>query len=169
VTAKTRFLRLLALVLAIWLLAGCERLTRVRVEGEATPVFVLSGSGNLAKLEVYLLPISYENETDPFWTSPAVWRIDVQQGYLRRRSLEDIGKVTYGAVPLGYKQTNPENNQPPPAILPDRIYRVSLETTNAPHGGATFQVGEGKARNVDVELPCFTQQDGKWMKAPCVR
>jgi hypothetical protein len=169
VTAKTRFLRLLALVLAIWLLAGCERLTRVRVEGGATPVFVLSGSGNLAKLEVYLFPISSENETDPFWTSPAVWRIDVQQGYLRRRSLEDIGKVAYGAVPLGYKQTNPENNQPPPPILPDRIYRVSLETTNAPHGGTTFQVKEGKARNVDVELPCFTHQNGKWMKVPCVR
>jgi hypothetical protein len=168
VTAKTKNLRLFALLLAIWLFAACERSTHVKVEGGATPVFVFSGSGNLAKLEVYILPVSYENETHPFWTSPAVWRIDAQQGYLRGHSLGGIGKVTYGVIPPGYKQVSPENNQPPPPILPDRIYQVSCDTTNAPHGGAAFQVKEGKARNVDVQLPCFTQQDGKWIKVPCV-
>jgi hypothetical protein len=169
VLSKIAYLKLLAFLLPILLFAGCERSTRVRVEGGVTPVFAFSGSGNLAKLEVYLLPISYENETKPFWTSPAVWRIDAQQGYSRGRSLQDIDKVTYGVVPPGYKQVNPENNQPPPTILPDRIYQVSCDTTNAPHGATAFQVREGKARSVDVELPCFTEQNGGWMKVPCVR
>lgn len=168
-TAKTKNLRLIALLLAIGLFAGCERSTHVKVEGGTTPVFVLSGSGNLAKLEVYLLPISYEKETKPFWTSPAVWRIDAQEGYSSGRSLQDLDKVTYGVVPPGYKQVNPENNQPPPTTLPDRIYEVSCDTTNAPHGAAAFQVKAGRARNVDVELPCFTEQNGKWTKVPCVR
>ena len=168
-TAKIKNLRLFSLLLVAWFFTGCERSTHVTVEGGATPVFVLSGSGNLAKLEVYLLPISYENEAKPFWASPPVWRIDAKQGYSSGRSLIDIDKVTYGVVPPGYKQVNPENNQPPPTIFPHRIYQVSCDTTNAPHGAAAFQVKEGKARNVDVELPCFTQQNGKWMKVPCVR
>jgi hypothetical protein len=168
-TAIYRNLKLFTLFLAIWPFAGCERSTHVKVEGGTTPVFSFSGSGNLANFEVYLLPESYENETEPFWTRPAAWRIDAQEGYLRGRTLEEIGKITYGVVPVGYKQVKPENNQPPPPILPSRIYRASCDTTNAPHGGVTFQIKEGKARIVDLELPCFTQQDGKWTKVPCVR
>jgi uncharacterized lipoprotein YajG len=52
VTAKTRNMKLLVLLLIIWLFAGCERSTHVTVEGGSTPVFSFTGSGNLANLEI---------------------------------------------------------------------------------------------------------------------
>jgi hypothetical protein len=52
---KVRRLNLLAFLIVTYLVSGCERETTARIEGGATPVFVLTGSGNLNSFSVYLI------------------------------------------------------------------------------------------------------------------
>ena len=72
-TAKTRNLRPFALLLAIGFLAGCERSTHVKVEGGASPVFVISGSGKLASFVVYS-PDFAEKAESPWDENVALWK-----------------------------------------------------------------------------------------------
>ena len=173
--AKTRNLRLLALLLPIWFLAGCERLTHVRLEGGATPVFVLTGSGNLNSFSVYLIsPPDYKlGRTvdslfdDSYFTEPVQWRVEVPDG-LHGSPVESLSDLTYGVVPPGYKQKIPAGGSAPPAIIPGRTYFFECSTNNAPGASGAFQVINGKPVPVQVNLPCLQARNGKEVTVACI-
>src|SRR5215472_14498752 len=95
-------------------LAAClrERPTRVELEGAATPVFVLSGGGELASFSVYVLPASPEKMQKPIFEETPVWRIVAQPDWMHGSRVEKIGRLTYGVVPPGYAQDIPGSGAP---------------------------------------------------------
>ena len=121
-----------------------ERPTQVKLEGGERPVFVLSGSGTLEDLVVYG-PKQREMFGD---RSNALWEILPKKG-LKRRGVEELGRITYGIVPAGYKQVYPERSAPPPLLVPGVRYEYWFITVNAPHARKDFEIRDGKA----VEIP----------------
>lgn len=152
-----------------------ERPTRVLVEGEGTPVFVLSGSGDLSTFSVYAVSSSdFEVgrtvrglDDDSFFAAPPVWRIAPYPGPMHGRRVEDIGNLAYGVVPSGYKQEIPAVGTPPQPIIPDKKYYFQCLTTNAPPASGGFQVSGGKAVPVALALPCLQKKGEKEVTVPC--
>jgi len=178
VTCRQRILSLLPLLSCIWLVSGChrERPTEVRVEGGVTPVFNLSGNGDLSSFSVYLVsPSDFEIgrtvdslSDDSFFTEPPVWSIEAQPDWLHGRRVEDISRLTYGVVPPGYKQRIPANGSAPPAIISGRKYFFHCDTTNAPTAAGGFQVAAGKVVPLKLGLPCIGGSNGKNVTVPCI-
>jgi hypothetical protein len=165
------------LLLAWWFSAHYfgERPTYVKVEGGITPVFVLSGSGNLSSFSVYLVSPSDLKIgravtglfDDSFFTEPPVWRIEAQGDLMHGRRVEDVDRVTYGVIPPGYKQKIPPDGSASAANLQGRKYYFHCETTNAPTASGGFQVDNGKANSIVIGLPCLERRDGREMTVPC--
>ena len=111
-TSTTKNLTTLTILLAAWAFAGCERSTRVRVEGETSPVFVLSGSGALANLAVYSPDYAAKAEV-PFDENFMLWEIKPIGGDLQGTPVENLRRITYGVVPQGYIQKRPQAGSAP--------------------------------------------------------
>ena len=120
-----------------------QRATRVRMESGNPPVFVLTGSGLLAHL---LICRSRREDGDDL--DFAMWEIEPIGGYKHGRLVEDIGAITYGVVPPGYKQSYPENGAAPPALQPGNKYEYWFDTTNAPHARSYFVIRDLRAVEV---------------------
>ena len=172
---KVRRLNLLAFLVVTCLVSGCERETKARIEGGATPVFVLTGSGNLNRFSVYLIsPPDYKLgrtvdslSDDSFFTEPVQWRVEVPDG-LYGRPVESLSDLRYGVVPPGYKQKIPADGSAPLAIIPGRTYFFECSTNNAPGVSGAFQVINGKPVPVQVSLPCLQARNGKEVTVPCI-
>src|SRR5229473_3299718 len=97
-THNLKLLGFLIVLFSSFSVAGCywERPTEVGLGGESTPIFVLSGSGNLSTFSVYLVSPSDFNfgrtvdslSLDSSFTQPAVWRIEAQTDGFHGRSVE---------------------------------------------------------------------------------
>jgi len=165
---KVRRLNLLAFLIVTCLASGCERETKARIEGGATPVFVLTGSGNLNRFSVYLIsPPDYKLgrtvdslSDDSFFTEPVQWRVEVPDG-LYGRPVESLSDLRYGVVPPGCKQKIPADGSAPLAIIPGRTYFFECSTNNAPGVSGAFQVINWKPVPVQVSLPCLQARNGK--------
>jgi hypothetical protein len=124
---------------------ACERRTAVKLEGENPPVFVVSGGGELGCLRIYG-PKQREVGSD---LNYAIWEIEPTNGYMEGERLERLGRITYGVIPKGYKQIYPENDAAAPPLVDGQKYEYWLQTINAPHARASFEMRDGKA----VEIP----------------
>lgn len=170
-----RGLNLLVFLTAACLVTGCERVTKASVEGGATPVFVLTGSGNLSSFSVYLIsPPDFKLgrtvdslSLDSFFTEPAQWSIEAPD-WLHGSPVESLGDLTYGVVPPGYKQKIPTGGVAPAALIPGRTYFFECSTTNAPGVSGGFQLINGKPALVQVRLPCLQARDRKEVTVPCI-
>ena len=120
-----------------------QRATRVRMESGNPPVFVLTGSGLLAHL---LICRSRREDGDDL--DFAMWEIEPIGGYKHGRLVEDIGAITYGVVPPGYRQSYPENGAAPLALQPGNKYEYWFDTTNAPHARSYFVIRDLRAVEV---------------------
>jgi hypothetical protein len=100
-TAKIRSMMLLAVLLTIWLSAGCERSTHVALKDGLRPVFALSGSGALAIFVVYGPEYSTKAEK-PSDEDFALWKIKPSGGYLAGSYIEELKSIVYGVVPPDY-------------------------------------------------------------------
>jgi tellurite resistance protein TerC len=120
-----------------------QRATRIRMESGNPPVFVLTGSGSLAHL---LICRSRREDGDVL--DFAMWEIEPVGGYQNGRLVEEIGAITYGVVPPGYKQSYPENGATPPALQPGNKYEYWFDTTNAPHARSYFVIRDARAIEV---------------------
>jgi hypothetical protein len=164
-------------VLAIFSIAGCnrERPTQVNLAGESTPIFTFSGSGRLTEFSIYVVSPSdlvlgrtvESLSTESFFTQPPLWRIENQTDVLRARAVENIGQVTYGVLPQGYKQTIPAAGLMPMPISPGRQYFFECSTVNAPGTRGLFQIIDGKIVRTQVNLPCLQSRNEKEITVPC--
>lgn len=159
-----RFLALSVVIMFTCFHAGCvgEQPTHVTIAGGATPIFKLSGSGELGTFTVYLVPPNPEQMTQPISETPPVWRIVAEPDFLHGRSIRQIGQLTYGVVPKSYQQTNE-----PQAIIPGRTYYFNCESTDAPTAFGFFRVENGRAVPTEAKLPCIDLRAGKWVTVPC--
>jgi hypothetical protein len=155
---------------------GCERSTQVRLEGGTSPVFLLSGSGNVTDFSVYIVSRSDFSlgrtvdspSSESFFTQPAVWRIETRGGVIHVPAIKDIGQVTYGVVPKGYTQSVPSDGSVPPPILQGKQYFFDCVTVNAPGTRGFFQLIDGKVVPSQINLPCITARNGKEVTVPCL-
>jgi hypothetical protein len=165
VNAKTRNMRPFALLLAILLFAGCERSTQVRVEGGTTPVFVISGSGNLASFAVYS-PDFAEKAESPWDENFALWKIKPIGGHSNATPVGRLEQITYGVVPDGYRQVKPEVGSAP-QLTEGQKYSYDVETTNAPGAAGFVEIRNSKAVPTDGPHACFGREGKKWIRVAC--
>jgi hypothetical protein len=158
-------MRLFALLLAILLFAGCERSTQVRVEGGTTPVFVISGGGNLASFVVYS-PDFAEKAEFPWDENFALWKIKPIGGHWNATPVGRLERITYGVVPDGYRQVKPEVG-PAPQLTEGQKYSYDVETTNAPGAAGFVEIRNSKAVPTDGPHACFGREGEKWIRVPC--
>ena len=125
-----------AMLLGTFSITACHREepTHVTVEGDTTPIFDLSGSGELGTFAIYAVPSSPETMDKPIFDETPVWSIVAQPDWLHGRPIETIGKLTYGVAPPGYSHTH----QPKP-IIEGQTYFFDCETTDAPTARGFFR------------------------------
>jgi hypothetical protein len=164
--SKITYLKLLAFLLPIWLLTGCERSTHVRVEGGLTPVFVISGSGRLASFAVYS-PDFAEKAESPWDDNFALWEIKPSGGYFDGTQVGQLERITYGVLPDGYAQVKPQVGSAP-ALTEGPKYLYYAETTNAPGAAGYLEIRKSQAVPTDGPQPCFGSKDNKWVRVPCL-
>ncbi|SRR6266704_1773387 len=164
-TAKTKNFRTLTMLLLAWAFAGCERSTRVRVEGGTSPVFVLSGSGALGNLAVYSPDYAAKAEV-PFDENFMLWEIKPIAGDLEGAPVENLRSITYGVVPLGYAQARPQAGSVP-ALKEGQKYFYQFVTTGAPWASGYFEIRNSHVVSTDGPGVCFTRKDNKWIRITC--
>lgn len=138
-------LRLLLVLVFIAFLQSCERRTVVQIEGGNPPVFALSGSGRLGEVIIFAPEQETKAASNPFDDTHALWRIAAEsKDETAARPVEQLGRITYGLVPQGYKQIKPETGQPP-QLVPGKRYRYWFVTVNAPHASGYFEIQGDRA------------------------
>lgn len=163
--AKIENLRPIAFLLVAWFFAGCERSTHIRIEGGTAPVFVLSGSGELAIFVVYG-PDYITKAENPFDESFALWEIKPSAGYLAGTPVGELKRITYGVVPDGYVQVRPQLGSAPP-LMEGQKYFYSADTTDATGVAGFVEIRNARAVPTQVQGPCFGRRDKKWIRVPC--
>ncbi len=133
----------LPLLLGLFVSSACERDTKLTVEGGNHPRFVLRGNGSLRALRLRgpNKQRSVEGESAFIY-----WRITSEGG--TARSPDEIGTITYGSVPAGYKQIYPENGTAPSLIEGERYY-IRVDTANANGAEKFFVIRNGKVETSD--------------------
>jgi hypothetical protein len=145
----------MTMILSKWMIAfllllsfsGCERRTRVRLEGGNPPTFVLSGSGVLGGFVIYRPEAERVGSLDD--KNNIAWEIEAKQ--MPGELVERLGSITYGAVPNGYRQVIPGSGEPP-LLKPAKRYRYWVVTGNAPGVIGHFEVRDGVAVVVDGSI-----------------
>src|SRR6476646_8441598 len=135
-----RILQNLLFIGFLCLIAACERDTRVKMRTELPPQFELSGSGKLAMLRVHGQKVRNLDGELSFIN----WEIQPKDGLYEGTRVEDLGIVTYGKVPDGYKKIYPEKGETLPEFIEGQTYHVFFDTTGANGAHVYFQVKRGK-------------------------
>jgi hypothetical protein len=130
---------ILAIVLAL-LTFGCERGTKIRLLNQNPPAFELSGSGRLAMIRVHGQKVRDAAGETGFIN----WEITPKAGRLNGRLVEEIGRITYGKIPDGYKQIYPSAEESLPALLEGQQYHIFVDTMNANVASMYFEIQDGK-------------------------
>ena len=117
---------------------GCEVATRVSTDGENPPTFTITGTGAISFLRVVEAPAPGEG----FLEAPVIWEIR-PLSELRGIPASKLPQITYGVVPNGFRQTQPQVGSPP-SLLEGKTYDVWLPTYNANGGGLWFRILGGR-------------------------
>jgi hypothetical protein len=165
VTKRIWSFRTLGFILLACSVAGCERLTQVRLEGGVAPVFVLSGSGAVAIFTVYS-PDYMTKAKSPDDEDFALWKIKASGGYFSGAWISDLGSITYGVVPFGYVQVKPKEGAPLP-LVEGKKYTYFVETTAAPGAGGYLETRNSRAIPTTGSGPCFQLKNGTETLVPC--
>ena len=140
-TTSSLFGLILSLMLLV-ILTGCERSMTVTMDGVNPPSFQLSGSGRLVFFAVTEVPEGRRSKIN----DPSMWEIRPTDENL----ISALPAITYGVVPLGFKQTIPSSGAPPP-LVEGKVYEAGGPAFNANGGSMRFTIKEGKA--VEVAKP----------------
>lgn len=140
---RFRFSFAVTLLLAAGVALACERDTELTITGSNPPVFLLSGSGALGTIRVRGPEKQRDAEGEDAFL---YWVIVNNEG--QERSVEQLGPVTYGKVPQGYKQIYPERGQASLLVEGER-YNVRIATFNANGVDRFFVIRDGKVEVSD--------------------
>jgi hypothetical protein len=141
--SRSRYSFAVILLLAASVALGCERDTKLVINGSNPPIFVMSGSGSLGTIRVRGPEKQRDAEgEDAFLYWVIVNREDEEQ------NVERLGPVTYGKVPQGYKQVYPEQGEAPRLVEGER-YNIRIATANANGVDKFFVIRSGKVEVSD--------------------
>lgn len=164
-TITVTSVRTLGVILLALFLTACERPTHVRIDGGTIPVFVLSGSGDVAIFTIY--STDYPTKaTEPGDEKFALWQIEPIGGYFQGSYIGELRRITYGVVPPGYAQRRPLVGTPP-QLTEGTKYSYFVETTDAPGAGGYFEIRNSRAFTANGSGPCFQTRNQKWINVPC--
>ena len=137
---KAVFLIPLVLTFAAYGLVGCERSAHLVVTTDNPPVIKVSGDALFDHLEVYgPLPEKMDNDTPSL-----IWKIVASSS---PPQLNKLPAITYGVVPDGFLQAEP-NTGKPPDLLEGAIYNIAVTTRGWNHPAKTIVIRNGKAEEL---------------------
>jgi hypothetical protein len=127
----------------VTMLTSCAQHPSLVIENTSPPRFVFSGSGSVTHLQVTgpdLEPVlSREGSGDR--SAPKVyWEVASSPG----RPMNEMRSVTYGTVPDGFIQIQPQNGGPPPRLVEQQLYNFRLSVTDGDGFNNFFVIRDGK-------------------------
>lgn len=120
-------------------LTGCERSMTVTMDGANPPTFELSGSGRLIFFGVSEVPQGRPSKLD----DPKMWEIRPTEENL----ISKLPVITYGVVPVGFRQITPNAGVPPP-LVEGKVYKAGGPAFNANGGTIRFTIKDSRAVEV---------------------
>jgi len=116
--------------------------------------FVVSGPGTLANLQVSGPDLEREpnrrGEGDRLPLLKVYWELAPLDG--KDRSLDEVGRITYGKAPEGFVQIQPASGPPPPLVDRD-LYNIRFSVNNGDGINRFFTIREGKIIGEGEEQP----------------
>jgi hypothetical protein len=141
---KTKNFVTLYILFTALILCGCERDTKLKIEGGNPLQFQMSGSGWLGRLVVRghktLRKIDGPDAS-------AYWYIEAGD---QAHGVSKLSPIVYGKIPEGFVQKYPESCMAP-ALSENEIYYVQVDTTNANGSSKYFVIQNGKVKFADHE------------------
>lgn len=160
---KFREAKLLLILLILVCLLSCEVDTRIRVSNENPPKLTFSGNGSLAQLyvtgpftldelkliagEKVLTKEEAAKIKETIKGNRILWQID--PGEVRKK-VSDLSAITYGEVPLGFRQVYPKEGKPLP-LLDGKYYSVYAPSYSAGNHVTDFVIQNGKAVEISID------------------
>jgi hypothetical protein len=153
------------ILLSIAVLVGCEIDTRVKVTKANPPQFTFSGNGILAQMyvsgpytldEIKLIAkigakiITREELLkikEEIGENRTLWQIDPGTG----KYVSDLPTISYGEIPIGFKQIYPKDDMKPSPLLEGKYYSVSVPSYNANSYMTYFMVKTGNIAEVTTD------------------
>jgi len=147
-----------------------EQSTEIKLRGDSKGAeLVLSGSGKLVELVVFSPQYATGAQTinDPKFV---LWSIHPSEPMSWGEPVWVLRSIRYGIVPKGYTQSIPENGHAAPLTDSEKPYFLSVTTANAPGTAGYFTVADGTPEwaNNPPDGPCFTRQNNKDVRVPCL-
>jgi hypothetical protein len=133
-----------AILLAAMAVVNCGRDPSLVIENTKPPRFVFSGSGTVTHLTI----TGPDLERDPKPTSggdhltplKVYWEIASTPG----TRMNDVGPVTYGQVPPGFVQIEPQNGASPPNLIEQHSYNFRLSVDGGDGFNRFFVIRDGR-------------------------
>jgi hypothetical protein len=134
------------LAIAALLSAACDPdlNTYVKITGGNPPTFVLSGVGTCNGLRIY--EQGYRGDLND--KSHMMWAI-APEGEGNGKSLNEVGGITYGVIPKGYKQVIPDGGVSPVALSEGERYRYYVPGSVSRPSDGYFEIHNNKAEIVE--------------------
>jgi len=146
-TARQRFsvAGLCAAMLVVALgTVSCERGPSVVIENTNPPRFVFTGSGTVTNIRVTGPDLAREPNPqgggEHLTALKVYWEIAASSG----RVMSEIGPVTYGKVPTGFVQVQPQNGASPPHFVEKHLYNVRLSVNEGQGLNNFFVIRDGR-------------------------
>ncbi|HKO95429.1 MAG TPA: hypothetical protein VJU86_00450 [Pyrinomonadaceae bacterium] len=157
------FASLLGLVLC-----ACEFNPRAELKGGNPPNFEISwGTGNLVTISIHEYRL---NESTSSEQHIEIWRVEAARnsvGQILGRRPAEIGNVTYGLVPDGYRQTIPVSGHAP-SLREATTYSYEFRTAAGMPAHGDFEIHNGVAAKVRKPHNCvITGESGTQITSPC--
>lgn len=121
--------------------SGCERDTKIYIDGKVPPTFTLRGTGKVYFVRIVKSPAS---ENDVAKNEGGIWQIDPDEK-MRETNISRYPSIKYGEVPKGFIQRIPREATDPPKLEEGQEYLLLAPTYNANFEIRRFKVQEGKS------------------------
>lgn len=108
--------------------------------------FIVSGPGPLQNVQV----TGPDLEREPYRQGDGVrvgapkvyWELAAPEG--QERSLDEVGRITYGEVPEGFIQIEPPQGAPPPQLVERDLYNIRFSVSEGHGINRFFVLRDGK-------------------------
>lgn len=108
--------------------------------------FVVSGRGTLTGLRVSGPDLERESnrhgEGDRLTALKVYWELASQEG--QEHTLDEIGEITYGKVPQGFAQIEPQSGNAPPPLVKRDLYNIKFSMKNDDGINRFFTLQDGR-------------------------